>query len=73
VTNSGAGLAALALLGEAGAPPYVPALRANATRFAQCSAAAPLQWGTGGGLAPDGAWWEGPMCKSIETNTLTAP
>ena len=61
VTNSGAGLAALALLGEAGAPPYVPALLANATRFAQCSAAAPLQWGTGGGLAPDGAWWEGPM------------
>jgi hypothetical protein len=61
VTNSGAGLASLALLGEAGAPPYLPALLANATQNAQCSAAAPLAWGTGGGLAPDGAWWEGSM------------
>jgi hypothetical protein len=61
VTNSGAGLAALALLGETGAPPYVAALLANATRNARCSAASPPPLGTGGGLAPDGAWWEGPM------------
>ena len=61
VTNSGAGLAALALLDEPGAPPYVPALLANATANAQCSAAAPPALGTGSGLAPDGAWWEGPM------------
>ena len=60
VTNSGAGLAALALLGEAEAPPWVPALLANATRNAKCSAAAPPALGTGGGLS-SGAWWEGPM------------
>lgn len=61
VTNSGAGLSALALLGEAGAPAWVNDLLANATRRAKCSAEAPPGLGTGGGLAPDGAWWEGPM------------
>jgi hypothetical protein len=61
VTNSGAGLLALALLGEAAAPPYTQELLENATANARCSAAAPQQLGTGGGLAPDGAWWEGPM------------
>ena len=60
VTNSGAGLAALALLGEASAPAWVPALLANATRNAKCSAAADPALGTGGGL-DSGAWWEGPM------------
>ena len=60
VTNSGAGLAALALLGEAEAPPWVAALLANATLNAKCSAAAPPALGTGDGLS-SGAWWEGPM------------
>jgi hypothetical protein len=61
VTNSGAGFAALALLGEVGAPPYIPELLSNASANVRCSSAAPMEWGTGGGLAPDGAWWEGPM------------
>jgi hypothetical protein len=61
VTNSGSGLAALALLGEAGAPSYVGDLLANATRFVKCSAAAPAALGTGGGLS-DSGWWEGAMC-----------
>jgi len=61
VTNSGAGLGALALLGEADSPPWIPALLANASRNVKCSVAAPQALGTGGGLAPDGAWWEGPM------------
>lgn len=60
VTNSGAGLAALALLGEAEAPPWINALLTNATLNIKCSAAAPVALGTGGGLA-SGVWWEGPM------------
>jgi hypothetical protein len=62
VTNSGAGLAALALSGEEGVPPLlISDLLTNATRNAKCSSAAPPALGTGSGLAPDGAWWEGPM------------
>ena len=61
VTNSGAGLAALALLGEPNAPPWLPALLANATRGALCSAAPGLAAQSGGGYSPDGAWWEGPI------------
>ena len=60
VTNSGAGLAALALLGEAEAPPWTSDLLLNATANVKCSAAAPPALGTGGGLA-SGSWWEGPM------------
>jgi hypothetical protein len=60
VTNSGAGLAALALLGEAESPPWVDALLVNATQNVKCSVAAPPALGTGGGLA-SGVWWEGPM------------
>jgi len=60
VTNSGAGLAALALLGEAESPPWINALLVNATQNVKCSVAAPPALGTGGGLA-SGVWWEGPM------------
>lgn len=60
VCNSGAGISALALLGEAGAPSWTGDLLANATRSVKCSAAAPAALGTGGGLF-DGAWWESPM------------
>ncbi len=63
VTNSGSGLAALSLLGEAGAPVWIGDMLANATRNVKCSAAAPAAVGTGGGLS-DSGWWEGPMCES---------
>ena len=62
VTNGGAGLGALALLGDAAAAPaWLPALLANATAGVRCSAAVPPGDGTGGGYANDGAWWEGPI------------
>ena len=61
VTNSGAGLAALALSGEDGVPTWITDLLTNATRNAKCSSAAPPALGTGSGLAPGGSWWEGPM------------
>jgi hypothetical protein len=69
VTNSGAGLAALALLGEAEAPPWLPTLLLNATLNAKCSAAAAPGLGTGGGL-DSGAWWEGPMYSGYTLSYL---
>ena len=59
VTNSGAGLAALALEGEEGVPAWAADVLRNATRGVLCSAEAPEAFG--GGYAPDGAWWEGPI------------
>ena len=61
VTNGGAGMAALAVLGEAGAPAWLGDLLANATRGVRCSAASPAGDRSGGGWAPDGFWWEGPI------------
>ena len=60
VTNSGAGLAALAIEGEAGVPPFYAGLLTNATRGVLCSAAGASE-GSGDGYAPDGGWWEGPI------------
>ena len=59
VTNAGAGLAALAIEGEVGAPVWLPALLANATRGVLSSATAATEYG--GGFRNDGAWWEGPI------------
>ena len=59
VTNGGCGAAALAVIGEAGVPPWVEQLLATATAGVRSSAAADA--GYGGGYAPDGAWWEGPI------------
>ena len=59
VTNGGCGAAVLAVIGEAGVPAWVEQLLANATAGVRCSAAADA--GYGGGFAPDGAWWEGPI------------
>lgn len=61
VTNGGAGIAALGVAGEAGAPAWLSDLLVNATAGVRCSAAAPLLEQTGGGFANDGAWWEGPI------------
>lgn len=60
VANSGAGIAALAIEGEAGVPPWYADILRNATRGALCSAAGASE-GAGGGYAPDGGWFEGPI------------
>jgi hypothetical protein len=62
VTNGGAGVAALAVLGEEGVPAWYSELLANASAGVRCSATG-LGDGAafGGGYAPDGAWWEGPI------------
>ncbi len=57
VTNGGAGIGALALIGDAAAPAWLPALLENATAGVRCSAAAPAGDDTGAGFADDGAWW----------------
>jgi hypothetical protein len=59
VTNGGAAVAALAIMGEAGVPAWYAELLANATAGVRCSAEAGDAFG--GGFAPDGAWWEGPI------------
>ena len=52
VTSSGAGIAALALMGEPEAPSYLPAFLSSA--LGNVRSALP-------GFAPDGAWQEGSM------------
>jgi hypothetical protein len=71
VTNSGAGLAALALLGEEGVPPWLGTFLANATQNAKCSTAASPALGTGSGLAPDGSWWESAMYSGYVLRYIT--
>jgi hypothetical protein len=66
VTNGGAGIAALSLLGEAGTPNWLQALLNNATRGVVSSASPSSSDrgpndSTGGGYSPEGAWWEGPI------------
>lgn len=56
VTNAGAGLSALALLGDPLAPPWIAEFLANATRGVRCSAASPADDRYGAGYAPEGAW-----------------
>ena len=70
VTNGGAGIAALALIGDAAAPAWLPDLLANSTAGVRCSAAAPPGDGTGGGYADDGAWWEGPIYHGYASRYL---
>ena len=59
VTNGGAAVAALAIIGEAGVPGWYADLLQNATAGVLCSATAGAAFGAG--YAPDGAWWEGPI------------
>ena len=59
VTNGGCGTAALAILDEVDVPTWYTELLRNATTGILCSATAAS--GYGGGYAPDGAWWEGPI------------
>ena len=64
VTNAGAGLGALALAGEAAAPPWLDAFLRNATTGVTSAV---------GGFAPDGAWWEGTHPTAVRTRSGDSP
>lgn len=62
VTNGGAGIAALALLGENNVPPWIESeILPGALAGVKSSVSRPytMDDGTGDGYQDDGAWWEG--------------